>query len=71
MLHAVGMPAGDADYIHGQGGVVGELLQRARPRSTLFTGSQRVAERLCADLGGRVRAGTLPVLAAKQSIQQG
>lgn len=55
MLHAMGMPPADADYVHGQGSVVGQALIRSRPRSTLFTGSQRVAERLCADLRGKAR----------------
>ncbi|EIE18461.1 aldehyde dehydrogenase [Coccomyxa subellipsoidea C-169] len=54
MLHHVGMPMTDADYVHGHGSVVNEILVRARPRSTLFTGSQRVAEKLCADLHGKV-----------------
>ncbi len=54
MLHHVGMPTTDADYVHGHGSVVNEILVRARPRSTLFTGSQRVAEKLCADLHGKV-----------------
>ena len=60
MLHAVGMPPADADYVHGSGAVVGELLKRARPRSTLFTGSQRVAEHLCAELNGKVGRVTPP-----------
>lgn len=59
MLHHVGMPTTDADYVHGHGLVVNEILVRARPRSTLFTGSQRVAEKLCADLHGKVR-GAIP-----------
>lgn len=54
MLHYAGMPAMDADYMHGHGSVVNEILIRGKPRSTLFTGSQRVAEKLCADLHGKV-----------------
>lgn len=54
LLHHCGMPRADADLIHGSGGVVGELLARAQPRSTLFTGSQRIAEKLAVDMRGKV-----------------
>jgi 1-pyrroline-5-carboxylate dehydrogenase len=54
MLHAMGMPSADADYVHGHGSVVNQILLQGRPRSTLFTGSKRVAEKLCADLHGKV-----------------
>jgi 1-pyrroline-5-carboxylate dehydrogenase len=54
LLHHCGMPRTDADLIHGSGQVVNELLLRAQPRSTLFTGSQRVAEKLAVDLKGKV-----------------
>ncbi len=33
------------------------VLRQARPRSTLFTGSQRVAEQLTLDLHGKVSLG--------------
>ena len=39
----------------GNGRVVGEILKAARPRSTLFTGSQRVAEQITLDLNGKAR----------------
>lgn len=55
LLHHAGMPKEDADYIHGNGKVVNEILLRARPRATLFTGSGRIAEKLAHDLHGRVR----------------
>jgi 1-pyrroline-5-carboxylate dehydrogenase len=55
LLHHCGMPRTDADLIHGNGRVVNELLLRAQPRSTLFTGSQRVAEKLAVDMRGKVR----------------
>ena len=55
MLHALGMPRGDVDLVHGDGRVVNEILRRARPRSTLFTGSRKVAEHLTADLDGKVQ----------------
>lgn len=54
LLHHCGMPRTDADLVHGGGAVVNELLLRAEPRSTLFTGSQRVAEKLAIDLRGKV-----------------
>lgn len=63
MLHHVGMPKEDLDYIHGDGRVVNEILIQARPRSVLFTGSGRIAEKLALDLKGKVRhlpCGQLP-----------
>lgn len=54
LLHACGMPKGDADLLHGRGPAMGEVLAGAEPRSTLFTGSQRVAEKLAVDLRGKV-----------------
>jgi 1-pyrroline-5-carboxylate dehydrogenase len=35
---------------------MGEVLSAGQPRSTLFTGSQRVAERLAVQLKGKVGA---------------
>jgi 1-pyrroline-5-carboxylate dehydrogenase len=54
LLHACGMPATDVDFLVGPGATAGEVLAAARPRSTLFTGSQRVAERLAVQLAGKV-----------------
>ncbi len=54
MLHACGMPATDADLINGRGTVVNQVLLNAGPRSTLFTGSSKVAEKLAVDLHGKV-----------------
>lgn len=54
LLHHCGMPRTDVDLIHGSGQVVNQLLLRAQPRSTLFTGSQRVAEKLALDMRGKV-----------------
>ena len=65
MLHHVGMPPQDADYIHGSGKVVNEILLQARPRNTLFTGSGRIAEKLANDLYGKVR------MAPEQAHQNG
>ncbi len=54
MLHHCGMPVDDVDLIHGNGKVVGEILQKAGVRSTLFTGSAKVAETLAVQLRGKV-----------------
>lgn len=54
LLQQHGMPSTDMDMVHGAGLTVGEILKQAQPRSTLFTGSQAVAEKLCADLNGKV-----------------
>lgn len=39
MLHACGLPKGDLDFINGGGAVMQELLVRAQPRMTQFTGA--------------------------------
>ncbi|KAK9813740.1 hypothetical protein WJX73_006181 [Symbiochloris irregularis] len=54
MLHHCGLPKTDVDFIHGNGRVVGELLTQAQPRSILFTGSGKVAEKLAEDFRGKV-----------------
>ncbi|KAK9861812.1 hypothetical protein WJX84_005199 [Apatococcus fuscideae] len=54
MLQHCGMPSTDMDMIHGDGKVINDLLIQAQPRSTLFTGSHRIANKLSKDLGGRV-----------------
>lgn len=54
LLHACGLPPADVDMLHGPGATMGEIMAQARPRSTLFTGSQRVAEKLAKDFHGRV-----------------
>ena len=54
LLQHCGMPAGDVDFIHGDGKTVGGILKEAPARSTLFTGSQAVAEHLVVDLRGKV-----------------
>jgi hypothetical protein len=56
LLHC-GMPRTDLDLLHGQGTAMHAVLMDAKPRSTLFTGSQRVAERLAIDLAGKVCGG--------------
>eukprot|EP00040_Diaphanoeca_grandis_P031280 m.186797 g.186797 ORF g.186797 m.186797 type:complete len:574 (-) comp32282_c1_seq1:512-2233(-) len=50
-----GMPANDVDLLYSDGLVANELLLRTNPRMTMFTGSQGVAEKLCADLKGRIK----------------
>eukprot|EP00803_Ostreobium_quekettii_P001380 evm.model.scf_216.1 EVM.evm.TU.scf_216.1 scf_216:3629-14013(+) len=54
MLHHCGMPTDDADFFNGKGEVMNELLLKAKPRSTLFTGSGRVAEKLAVDMKGKI-----------------
>eukprot|EP00271_Cylindrocystis_brebissonii_P004328 TRINITY_DN15974_c0_g1_i1.p1 TRINITY_DN15974_c0_g1~~TRINITY_DN15974_c0_g1_i1.p1 ORF type:complete len:568 (+),score=60.97 TRINITY_DN15974_c0_g1_i1:191-1894(+) len=55
LLHACGMPPGDADFINSGGPAMNELLVQAEPRMTLFTGSSRVAEKLAEQLRGRCK----------------
>ena len=54
LLHHCGAPVTDVDMVHGDGRVVNGILTAAEPRSTLFTGSQAIAERLVVDLRGKV-----------------
>ena len=54
LLQHCGAPATDTDLIHGDGRVVNSILREGEPRSTLFTGSQAVAEQLVVDLKGKV-----------------
>lgn len=58
MLHHCGLPKTDLDYIHGNGAVIGDLLMRAQPRSILFTGSGKIAEKLAVDFKGKVGTGS-------------
>mmetsp|Transcript_2467 Transcript_2467/g.7402 ORF Transcript_2467/g.7402 Transcript_2467/m.7402 type:complete len:450 (+) Transcript_2467:202-1551(+) len=54
LLQHCGMPASDVDYVHGNGRVVNKIFREGNLRSTLFTGSQAVAEQLVVDLKGKV-----------------
>lgn len=54
LLHACGLDTKDVDLLHGKGATMGEIMARAKPRNTLFTGSRRVAERLAHEHNGRV-----------------
>ncbi|XP_050376092.1 probable aldehyde dehydrogenase [Argentina anserina] len=55
LLHYCGLPVEDVDFINSDGKTMNKLLLEANPRMTLFTGSSRVAEKLVADLKGRVK----------------
>ena len=55
LLHHCGMPKADVDFMVGPGLTMNEIINKAKPRNTLFTGSQRVAEKLAADTNGKVR----------------
>ena len=55
MLHHVGLPKTDIDYIYCDGPVMNELMVKGDSRMCLFTGSQAVAEKLTLDLRGRVK----------------
>jgi len=54
LLAHCGAPLEDLDVVNGAGPVAGYILKNAPARNTLFTGSRAVAEKLCAELGGRV-----------------
>ncbi|KAH7686533.1 L-glutamate gamma-semialdehyde dehydrogenase protein [Dioscorea alata] len=55
LLHECGLPKEDADFINTDGITMNRFLLKANPQMTLFTGSSRVAEKLAADLKGRVK----------------
>ncbi|XP_010934312.1 probable aldehyde dehydrogenase isoform X2 [Elaeis guineensis] len=55
LLHYCGLPEEDVDFINSDGVTMNKFLLEAKPRMTLFTGSSRVAEKLAADLKGRIR----------------
>ncbi|KAJ1448653.1 Aldehyde/histidinol dehydrogenase [Pelagophyceae sp. CCMP2097] len=55
LLHYAGLPQQDVDFANLGGAATGALLGKAQPRLTQFTGSQAVAERISAQLGGRVK----------------
>ena len=54
MLHC-GAPKMDVDVIHCDKEIMGEALDRIKPRMTLFTGSQKVADELAIKLKGKVK----------------
>ena len=55
LLHKNGLPMNDVDFINCQGDIMNELLIRSNPRMTQFTGSSRVANKLCSDLNGKIK----------------
>ncbi|KAG8086202.1 hypothetical protein GUJ93_ZPchr0010g10647 [Zizania palustris] len=55
LLLACGMPAEDLDFINSDGITMNKLLLEANPKMTLFTGSSRIAEKLAADLKGKIK----------------
>merc|ERR1711939_113632 len=55
LLHSCGLPKADVDFINCSGDVMEQFLLLGQPRTTLFTGSSRVAERLAVALKGKVR----------------
>lgn len=55
LLHDCGLPKEDVDFINSDGMTMNKFLLEAKPQMTLFTGSSRVAEKLAADLKGRVK----------------
>ncbi|ONK59351.1 uncharacterized protein A4U43_C08F5550 [Asparagus officinalis] len=55
LLHDCGLPKEDVDFINSDGITMNKILLEAKPQMTLFTGSSRVAEKLAADLKGRVK----------------
>jgi len=54
LLVHCGLPAEDVDMIHCDGPVMNDLLLRAQPASTLFTGSSTVGEKLAKELHGKI-----------------
>merc|ERR1719387_1107335 len=55
LLIDCGMPPTDLDLLYSDGPTANALMLRTMPRMTLFTGSQHVAEQLCADMQGRIK----------------
>ncbi|KMZ56434.1 putative aldehyde dehydrogenase [Zostera marina] len=55
LLHECGLPEEDVDFINSDGITMNKLLLEAKPAMTLFTGSSRVAEKITADLKGRIK----------------
>mmetsp|Transcript_21016 Transcript_21016/g.68006 ORF Transcript_21016/g.68006 Transcript_21016/m.68006 type:complete len:356 (-) Transcript_21016:987-2054(-) len=55
LLHSCGLPREDVDFVQCSGAKMHELLLKAQPRTTLFTGSSTVADLLARDLHGKVK----------------
>ena len=55
LLQQNGLPARDVDFINCDGNVMNQLLLESQPRMTQFTGSSRIANKLCLDLNGKIK----------------
>jgi 1-pyrroline-5-carboxylate dehydrogenase len=55
LMIACGTPPTDLDFIHCDGTTMNEILQKSKPKMTLFTGSQKVAHHLTKELEGNVK----------------
>jgi 1-pyrroline-5-carboxylate dehydrogenase len=55
LFHECGMPMSDVDMINCDGPEMHDILMKAKPRMTLFTGSSKVGEMLARDLHGRIK----------------
>jgi 1-pyrroline-5-carboxylate dehydrogenase len=55
LIDECGLRATDSDLLHCSGPAMEHVLLQGEPRVTLFTGSPRIAERLCEKLRGKVK----------------
>jgi 1-pyrroline-5-carboxylate dehydrogenase len=55
LLHSVGLPMEDIDFMNSDGPTMHSVLMDAKPRMTLFTGSSKVGEMLARDLHGKIK----------------
>jgi 1-pyrroline-5-carboxylate dehydrogenase len=55
MLHYCGLPKEDLDFLHAEGKVMEAILKKGEARTTLFTGSSEVGEKLIKTLDGKVK----------------
>ena len=55
MLHHVGLPTTDYNLLYSDGPVMNRVMVEGDSRMCLFTGSQKVADKLCLDLKGKIK----------------
>jgi 1-pyrroline-5-carboxylate dehydrogenase len=55
LLHHCGLPKEDISLLYSDGPIMEKILTKTPMRQTLFTGSQKIAERLCKVLSGKIR----------------
>jgi 1-pyrroline-5-carboxylate dehydrogenase len=56
MLHYCGLPMEDSAFFYANNGqVMEDMLKKGNARTTVFTGSSKVAEKLCKTLNGKIR----------------